>query len=94
MEHPLHSSNFPSRTIPCCFAALWSSTSWERPTEQWYSLMCCLLGSCPGAITAQAFSPSAAVHPVAVKAVQVPGQGKHDRTLRFELDYNPRAVTF
>ena len=34
-------------------------------------------------------SPSAAVDPVAVKAVQVPGQRKHDRTLRLEIDCNP-----
>ena len=34
-------------------------------------------------------SPSPAVDPLTVKAVQVPGQRKHDRTLRLELDYNP-----
>ena len=39
-------------------------------------------------------SPSAAVDSVAVKAVQVPGQRKHDRTLRLELDYNPCGASF
>ena len=39
-------------------------------------------------------SPSAAVDPVAVQAVQVPGQRKHDRTLRLELDYNPCGTSF
>ena len=33
--------------------------------------------------------PTAAVDPVAVKAVQCPAQRKHDRTLRLELDYTP-----
>ena len=33
-------------------------------------------------------SPSAAVDPIAVTAVRVVGQWKHDRTLRIELDYN------
>ena len=37
---------------------------------------------------------SAAVDPVAVKAVQGPSQRKHDRTLRLELDYNPRGAPF
>ena len=37
---------------------------------------------------------SAAVDPVALKAVQCPGQRKHDRTLRLELDYNPRGAPF
>ena len=39
-------------------------------------------------------SPSAAVDSVAVKAVQVPGQRKHDRTLKRELDYNPCGTSF
>ena len=38
--------------------------------------------------------PSAAVDPVTVKAVHVPGQRKHDRTLKLELVYNPRAAPF
>ena len=38
--------------------------------------------------------PSAAVDQVAVKAVQVPGQRKHDRTLRLELEYNPCGTSF
>ena len=38
--------------------------------------------------------PSAAVDPVAVKAVQVPGQRNNDLTLTLELDYNPRAAPF
>ena len=33
--------------------------------------------------------PTAAVDPVAVKAVPGTGQRKHDRKLRLELDYNP-----
>ena len=37
---------------------------------------------------------SAAVDPVAVQAVQGPGQRKHVRTLRHELDYNPRGAPF
>ena len=51
------------------------------------------LGSSPGASTAQAFS-LAVVDPEAVKTVQCPGQPKHDRTLRLELDYNPRGAPF
>ena len=39
-------------------------------------------------------SPSAAVDPVAVQAVQVLGQRKHDQTLRLELDYNPCGTSF
>ena len=35
-----------------------------------------------------------AVEPVAVRALQVPGQRKHDRTLRLELDYDPRGPPF
>ena len=38
--------------------------------------------------------PSAAVDPVAVKAVQVPVQWKRDRTLRLELDYNTGGTPF
>ena len=37
---------------------------------------------------------SVAADPVAVTAVQGPGQRKHDRTLRLELDYNPRGAPF
>ena len=51
------------------------------------------LGSSPGASTAQAFS-LAVVDPGAVKTVQCPGQPKHDRTLRLELDYNSRGTPF
>ena len=32
-------------------------------------------------------SPSAAIYPVAVKALQVPGQRRHDQRLRIQLDY-------
>ena len=35
---------------------------------------------------------SASVDPVALTAVQGPGERKHDRTLRLDLDYNPRRV--
>ena len=38
--------------------------------------------------------PSTAVDPVAVNAVQVPGQRKDDRTLSLELAYNSRAAPF
>ena len=38
--------------------------------------------------------PSAAVDPVALKAVHVPGQRKRDRALRLEFDYNPRGMRF
>ena len=38
--------------------------------------------------------PTVAVDPVDVKAVQGSTQRKHDRTLRLELDYNPRAAPF
>ena len=37
---------------------------------------------------------SAAVDPVAAKAVQVNGQRKHDQTLRLELDCNLRGMPF
>ena len=36
--------------------------------------------------------PSAAGDAVAVEAVKVPGQLKHDRTRRLELEYNPRGT--
>ena len=100
MEHPLHSSSFASRTIPCCSVVLRSSTSWECPAAQWYSLISTagFLGSCLGASTAQEYSTSifscAAVGPVAVKAVQRPGQRKPNGTLSLELGYNPRGAPF
>ena len=53
-----------------------------------------LFRSFSGASTEQEISLSAAVDPVAVKAVQIPGQRKHDRTLRLELDYNPCGPSF
>ena len=99
MEHPLHASSFSSRTTPCCSAVL-RSTSWECPAAQWYSLISTagFLGSCLGASTAQEYSTSifscAAVGPVAVKAVQRPGQRKPNGTLSLELGYNPRGAPF
>ena len=39
-------------------------------------------------------SPSAAVDPVAVKALQFSGQRNYDRTLRHALDYNPCGTSF
>ena len=35
IEHPMHSSSFPSRIIPCCSTVLRSSSSWECPAAQW-----------------------------------------------------------
>ena len=55
---------------------------------------CGLLGQLSrGEYSARIF-PTAAVDPVAVKAVQRPAQWKHDRTLRLELDYNSRGAPF
>ena len=53
-----------------------------------------LLGQLSRAEYSTSIFSSAAVDPVAVKAVQGPGQRKHDRTLRLELDYNPRGAPF
>ena len=52
------------------------------------------MGSGPGANTGTGIFPYAAVDPAGFKIVQVPGQRKHDRTLRHELDHNPRAAPF
>ena len=85
MELPFYSSSFPSRTIPCCSADgavvvvyVDNGFAWQFSRGEYST----------------GISPTAAVDPVAVKAVQVPGQRKHDRTLRLELDYNPCGTSF
>ncbi|CAB1118662.1 unnamed protein product [Ectocarpus sp. CCAP 1310/34] len=39
VEHPRHSRSSPTSVVPCCFAVVLSSTSWEWPCAQWKSLM-------------------------------------------------------
>ena len=59
VEHPRHSRSSPTSVVPCCFAVVLSSTSWEWPCAQWKSLMSTgVLGAfaLPGAIAAQACS--------------------------------------
>ena len=96
MDHPLHSNSFSSRTT------LVVPRSWGVVQSVGVSSRAVVVVDVNRGLTGQlsrveystGIFPTAAVDPVAVKAVQGPGQRKHDRTLRLKLDDNPRVAPF